>query len=95
MKGLLQKLYLHETLSRKEAYDILVEISREKYKDAQLASFLTVFMMRNITVEELQGFRDALLELRKKINLDGRETIDIVGTGGDGKNTFNISTLSS
>lgn len=95
MKKILQRLYQHETLSRKEAYDILVDISEEKYADAQLSSFLTVFMMRYITVEELQGFREALLDLRVKINLGGRETIDIVGTGGDGKNTFNISTCSS
>ena len=95
MKQLLNRLYQHETLTRQEAYDVLVNISKEQYSDAQLASFLTVFMMRNITVDELQGFRDALLELRVKIDLEGRETIDIVGTGGDGKNTFNISTCSA
>jgi anthranilate phosphoribosyltransferase len=55
---------------------------------------MTVYLMRSITIEELQGFRDALLELCVRVDLDGNETIDIVGTGGDGKNTFNISTLS-
>jgi len=95
MKKILQRLYQHETLSRQKAYDILVKISEEQYPESQLSSFLTVFMMRYITVEELQGFREALLDLRVKIDLGGRETIDIVGTGGDGKNTFNISTCSS
>jgi len=95
MKNLLNRLYQHETLTRQEAHAVLVKISKEQVNEAQLASFFTVFMMRYVTVEELQGFRDALLELRVKIDLHGRETIDIVGTGGDGKNTFNISTCSS
>lgn len=95
MKTILNRLYNHEKLSRQEAYDMLVNISKEQYNNEQIASFLTVFQMRPITVEELTGFRDALLELCLKIDFDGQETVDIVGTGGDGKNTFNISTLSS
>ena len=61
------------------------------YNESEIASFITVYLMRSITIEELQGFRDALLELCVRIDLNGHETIDIVGTGGDGKNTFNIS----
>lgn len=95
MKNLLTRLYNHETLSRKEAYETLVKISAGEMNEAQMASFMTIFLMRNITVAELQGFRDALIELRRPIDLQGQESIDIVGTGGDGKNTFNISTCSA
>lgn len=76
------------------AYEILVNISKGVYNDSELAAFMTVFLMRSITVEELSGFREALLELCLQVNLNGADTLDIVGTGGDGKNTFNISTLS-
>ena len=95
MKKLLNRLYEYQTLSRKEATEVLTQISEGRYNEAQIASFLTVYIMRPITVEELQGFRDALLNLCKPIDLEGLESVDIVGTGGDGKNTFNISTLSS
>ncbi|MEM9991332.1 MAG: anthranilate phosphoribosyltransferase [Bacteroidota bacterium] len=95
MKAILSKLYEHQHLSREEAREVLMNISNETYPPAQVASFMTVYLMRAITVDELQGFREALLELCLTIDLEGRETIDIVGTGGDGKNTFNISTLSS
>ena len=95
MKEILQKLFAHKKLSREEAREILVNISNNQYNEAQIASFITVYLMRSISVEELQGFRDALLEMCVSVDLEGRETIDIVGTGGDGKNTFNISTLSS
>ena len=95
MKKLLNRLYEYQTLSRKEATEVLTQISEGRYNEAQIASFLTVYIMRSITVEELQGFRDALLNLCKPVNLEGLESVDIVGTGGDGKNTFNISTLSS
>ena len=71
-----------------------MNISRGAYSEPEITAFVTVFLMRSITIEELQGFRDALLELAVKADLDGHDTIDIVGTGGDGKNTFNISTLS-
>lgn len=95
MKDILNNLYQHKKLSRNQAKEILINIAAEKYNDAHLASFLTVFMMRPITVQELSGFRDALKELAIKVDLSDFNTIDIVGTGGDGKDTFNISTLTS
>jgi anthranilate phosphoribosyltransferase len=95
MKAILNKLYNHERLTKLEAKQVLKNIALEKYNDAHLASFMTVFMMRPITVDELSGFRDALKELAIKIDLSDFNTIDIVGTGGDGKDTFNISTLTS
>lgn len=95
MKAILNKLYQHERLSKSEAKKILTEIAAEKYNDVHLASFMTVFMMRPITAYELSGFRDALKELCVKVDLSDYNTIDIVGTGGDGKDTFNISTLTS
>lgn len=95
MKNLLNRLIKHEHISSEEAKQVLVNISNGMYNQSQIASFLTVFMMRSITIEELRGFRDALLELCISINLKDFNAIDIVGTGGDGKNTFNISTLSS
>lgn len=95
MKAILNKLYNHERLTKLEAKQVLKNIALDKYNDAHLASFMTVFMMRPITVNELAGFRDALKELAIKIDLSDFNTIDIVGTGGDGKDTFNISTLTS
>ncbi|HXL55058.1 MAG TPA: anthranilate phosphoribosyltransferase [Chitinophagaceae bacterium] len=94
MKKILQFLFEHKTLSREQAKEILTNISKGMYSEHEVTAFITVFLMRSITIEELQGFRDALLDLCIKVNLNGFETIDIVGTGGDGKNTFNISTLS-
>lgn len=95
MKRLLNELYQHKKLSKSEAKTILINIANGKYNDAHLASFMTVFMMRPITVDELSGFRDALNELAIKVDFSDYNTIDIVGTGGDGKDTFNISTLTS
>jgi anthranilate phosphoribosyltransferase len=95
MKELLTHLFEQKTLSRKDAENILTEIGSGKYSDAEIASFLTVFLMRTITPEELSGFRDALLKLCVRIDLSGFNTIDVCGTGGDEKNTFNISTLSA
>jgi anthranilate phosphoribosyltransferase len=95
MKTILNKLYKHKKLSKLEAKQVLIDIASEKYNDVHLASFMTVFMMRPITVEELAGFREALIELAIKVDLSDYNTIDIVGTGGDGKDTFNISTLTS
>jgi anthranilate phosphoribosyltransferase len=95
MKATLQNLIQHKTLTQEEAKKILLEIAAEKYANTQVASFLTVFMMRNITPDELTGFRDAFLELCVPLDLSDFNTIDLVGTGGDGKNTFNISTLSA
>ncbi|WP_321331152.1 anthranilate phosphoribosyltransferase [uncultured Bacteroides sp.] len=94
MKNILYKLFEHQYLGREEAREILQNIVQAKYSEAQVASLITVFLMRNISVEELCGFRDALLEMRIPVNLDEFSPIDIVGTGGDGKNTFNISTAS-
>ena len=95
MKKILNKLFKHQKLSKEEAKDVLIRIAKQEFNDAHLASFMTVFMMRPITIDELIGFRDALLELAIKIDLSEYNTIDIVGTGGDGKDTFNISTLTS
>ncbi len=94
MKKILQYLFEHKTLSRELAKEVLVNIGKGMYNEHEVTAFMTVYLMRSITIEELQGFRDALLELCVPVNLDGHQTIDIVGTGGDGKNTFNISTLS-
>ncbi|EDP71707.1 anthranilate phosphoribosyltransferase [Flavobacteriales bacterium ALC-1] len=95
MKQLLNRLINQESISSDEAKNVLVNISEGKYNQSQIASFLTVYMMRSITLEELRGFRDALLELCIRVDLDDYNTIDLCGTGGDGKDTFNISTLSS
>lgn len=93
MKKILQYLFEHKTLSRDQAKDVLLNISKGTYNEHEVTAFMTVYLMRSITIEELQGFRDALLELCVRVDLNGHEAIDIVGTGGDGKNTFNISTL--
>ncbi|HEY4967051.1 MAG TPA: anthranilate phosphoribosyltransferase [Puia sp.] len=94
MKKILQILFEYKTLTREQAREVLSNISKGQYNESEITSFITVFLMRSITIEELQGFRDALLDLAVKANLEDYEVIDIVGTGGDGKNTFNISTLS-
>lgn len=95
MKEILNRLINHERLSKEEARNILVSISEGAYNNSQIAAFLTVFMMRSIGLEELEGFRDALLELCVHVDVSDYNTIDLCGTGGDGKNTFNISTLAS
>ncbi len=95
MKQLLNRLINQESISSEEAKNVLVNISNGKYNQSQIASFLTVYMMRSITIEELRGFRDALLELCIPVDLSEFNAIDLCGTGGDGKDTFNISTLSS
>ena len=94
MKKTLQYLFEHKSLSREQAREVLANISTGLYHEAEIAAFMTVYLMRSITIDELQGFRDALMELCILVDLNGNEIIDIVGTGGDGKNTFNISTLS-
>ncbi|HEV2833503.1 MAG TPA: anthranilate phosphoribosyltransferase [Hanamia sp.] len=94
MKKILQYLFEHKALSRESAKEILINISKGIYSDAEIASFTTVFLMRSITIPELLGFRDALMELCVPVKLNGHSVLDIVGTCGDGKNTFNISTLS-
>jgi anthranilate phosphoribosyltransferase len=93
MKKILNYLLEHKTLSREAAKDVLLQMSEGKFNDSELAAFITVFLMRSITIDELLGFRDALLSLCVKVDLGNHSVIDIVGTGGDGKNTFNISTL--
>jgi anthranilate phosphoribosyltransferase len=95
MRHIINHLTSHKTLSSGEARKILSDIAEGKYSEIEMASFLTVYLMRSITVEELSGFRDALLEHCLRIDLNQEKTIDLCGTGGDGKDTFNISTLSS
>lgn len=94
MNRILSNLFEHKSLSREEARDIMLNIADGKYNDNQLSAFMTVFLMRSITPDELTGFRDAILQRRVGVDLGHDDVIDIVGTGGDGKNTFNISTAS-
>lgn len=94
MKQILNELIDHRSLSRETAHRVLVELATGKYNPSQTAAFMTVYMMRSITVEELEGFRDAMLELCLRMDFD-LPVIDVCGTGGDSKNTFNISTLSA
>jgi anthranilate phosphoribosyltransferase len=95
MKDTLNYLFTGSRLTKAEAHQMLVRIAEGQFSDSEIASFLTVFRMRRITGEELAGFRQALLELCVAIDLSDYNTIDVVGTGGDGKDTFNISTLST
>ena len=95
MKTILNRLINHEILSKAEAKEVLVNISAGNYNPSQISAFLTVYMMRSITIEELSGFREALLELCIPVDFSAYNTIDLCGTGGDGKDTFNISTLAS
>lgn len=87
-------MFEHRSLSREESHQVLLNIADGKYNDVQLSAFMTVFLMRSITLDELTGFRDAILERRNPVDFGDVKAIDIVGTGGDGKNTFNISTAS-
>ncbi len=95
MKEVLNRLFKYQTLTKQEAAAVLTKLATGEYNQSQMAAFLTVYMMRTITVEELEGFRDAMLSLCVKVPAEGYNAIDLCGTGGDGKNTFNISTLSS
>ena len=95
MKTYLNKLLGGETLTRNETCEIMLGITQEKYNDCQISALLMALQMRGVTVEELLGFRDGLLETGKRVDLDINNVLDIVGTGGDGKNTFNISTCSA
>lgn len=95
MKKILQRLFQQEYLSQKEAKEILIQIAREEFNPAHIAAFLTVFQMRPIATNELIGFRNALLELCLTIDLTDYDSVDLCGTGGDGKDTFNISTLAA
>lgn len=95
MKELLGKLFQYQTLTREEAATVLRKIAEGQYNDTQIAVFLAVFLMRSITTDELGGFREALKDLALQVDLGSHRTIDLCGTGGDNKNTFNISTLSA
>lgn len=94
MKKILNQLFEHRALTRDQAREILLDLGRGAFNEHELSAFMTVFLMRTITLEELIGFREALLELAVPVDFEDRKVVDIVGTGGDGKNTFNISTLS-
>lgn len=94
MKEILNELIEHRSLSKETARSVLVDLTSGKFNQSQTTAFMTVYMMRSITVEELQGFRDAMLELCRKVEFD-QPVMDVCGTGGDGKNTFNLSTLSA
>lgn len=95
MKKILAHLFEYKSFSRQEAYDILTNIAQGKYNASQMAAFLTAYNMRSIRDVELEGFRDAMYDLCLKLDFKDYELIDLCGTGGDGKNTFNISTLAS
>ena len=95
MKEILQYLFDHQTLSKAQAKSILLEISKDIFNEIEVTSFVTVFLMRSISLAELEGFTEALQQLSTQIDLGTLDLVDIVGTGGDGKNTFNISTLAS
>ena len=94
MKEILNELIEHRSLSKETAKSVLVDLASAKFNPSQMSAFMTVYMMRAITIDELQGFRDAMLELCISVRFD-EPVMDVCGTGGDGKNTFNISTLSS
>jgi len=94
MKQILNELIDNRTLTKETAHRVLVDLASGKFNTSQTASFMTVYMMRSITVDELQGFRDAMLELCVPARFE-QPVMDVCGTGGDGKNTMNLSTLSS
>ncbi|REA56019.1 anthranilate phosphoribosyltransferase [Dyadobacter luteus] len=94
MKTILTHLFEYKVLTKQQAKEILIGISSGQYTNSEIAAFLTIYAMRSITVEELEGFRDAMLEMCLSVDLSAYDPIDVCGTGGDGKDTFNISTLS-
>ena len=95
MKHILNTLIDYQALSRTDAKEILTRLAQGEFNASQMAAFLTVYLMRSITVDELEGFRDAMLELCVPLPIDDYDAIDLCGTGGDGKDTFNISTTAS
>jgi len=95
MKDTLNHLFAYQTLPQDEAHRVVLGIAQGQYNPAQIAAFLTVYLMRSVTVDELAGFRNALLELCRPVDLGGYDVMDVCGTGGDGRNTFNISTLAA
>ncbi len=94
MKEILAKILNHEELSREETKNVLIGITKSEYPTEQITALITGLQMRGITVDELLGFRDGILETGVPVPLDCDRYIDVVGTGGDRKNTFNISTTS-
>jgi anthranilate phosphoribosyltransferase len=95
MREILNHLFEHKTLNRQESEKVLTNIAKGSYSESEIAAFITVYLMRSITVDELSGFRDALLNLCVRVDLSDFDTMDVCGTGGDGKDTFNISTLTT
>ncbi len=93
MKRVLKDLFEYKALTKQKAKEVLLDIGKGIYNEHEIASFITVYLMRSVTIDELQGFAEALMELCLMVELEDPDTVDIVGTGGDGKNTFNISTL--
>jgi anthranilate phosphoribosyltransferase len=93
MRKILNYLFEHKTLKRQEAEEVLTNIATGIYSESEIAAFISVYLMRSITLDEISGFRDALQNLCIRIDLTDFDTIDVCGTGGDGKDTFNISTL--
>lgn len=94
MKQILNRLFNHQSLTSQEAAEVMTNIGAGKYNESQIAAFISVYLMRSIELDEVIGFRNALLEMAIPMDLTEFEPLDIVGTGGDGKNTFNISTCS-
>ena len=95
MKNILEKIYNQIPLSYQEAFNVLVEMGNGGISEIEMTAFISAFNMKEITLDELKGFRDALLSLCSKVEIDASNAIDMCGTGGDGKNTFNVSTISS
>ncbi len=95
MKQILNRLIEYQSLNKQDAKDILARLAQGEFNQSQMAAFLTVYLMRSITVAELEGFREAMLELCLRLPIEEYDAIDLCGTGGDGKDTFNISTTAS
>lgn len=95
IKEILHDLLQCNTLTHDQAHDLMTRVAKGELNEAQIAAFLTVYMMRSVTVDELLGFRKAILDLSVKVHFNGYEPMDVCGTGGDAKNTFNISTLTA
>lgn len=95
MKAILNHLFENRSFTKEESKNILINIARGQYNPAQMAAFITAYCMRSSTVDEMEGFRDAMLELCVPVDLETENLVDLCGTGGDGKDTFNISTLAS
>src|ERR1700739_4190185 len=95
MKQILNHLFENKKVTREQSNRMWTDMAQSKYNNSQMAAFMTAYCMRSITVNELEGFRDAMLELCLPVDLETDDLVDLCGTGGDGKDTFNISTLAS